>query len=56
MAAKLFTLKRAGESIFPVTTTDAVVDPRSLKTLTTILEETLERLRTLEDQPGILWG
>jgi len=56
MAERLFKLKRAGEIVFPVTTTDAVVDPRSLKTLTTILEETLERLKTLEDQPGILWG
>ena len=56
MAERLFKLKRAGEIVFPVTTTDAVVDPRSLKTLTTILDETLDRLRTLEDQAGILWG
>lgn len=56
MAAKLYKLKKAGQTIFPVTVTDAVVDPDSLKTLTTILRELLGRLEELEDQPGILWG
>jgi hypothetical protein len=56
MAAKLYKLKKAGQTIFPVTVTDAVVDQESLKTLKTILQELLERLETLEDQPGILWG
>ncbi len=56
MAAKLYKLKKAGQTIFPVTVTDAVVDPDSLKTLTTILREVNERLKGLEDQPGILWG
>ena len=56
MAAKLYKLKKAGQTIFPVTVTDAVVDPDSLKTLTTILRELLERLEELEDQPNILWG
>ena len=56
MAAKLYKLKKAGQTIFPVTVTDAVVDPESLKTLTTILREVADRLETLEDQPGILWG
>ena len=56
MAAKLYKLKKSGTTIFPVTVTDAVVDPTSLKTLTTILREVAERLETLEEQPGILWG
>jgi hypothetical protein len=56
MAVKLYKLKKAGQTIFPVTVTDAVVDPENLKTLTTILRELLERLENLEDQPGILWG
>lgn len=56
MAAKLYKLKKAGQTIFPVTVTDAVVDRESLKTLTTILQELVGRLEALEDQPGILWG
>ena len=56
MAAKLYKLKKAGQTIFPVTVTDAVVDPDSLKTLKTLLTEVNERLQALEDQPGILWG
>ena len=56
MAVKLYRLKKAGSTVFPVTVTDAVVDPGSLKTLTTLLSEVNERLQTLEDQPGILWG
>jgi hypothetical protein len=56
MAAKLYKLKKAGQTIYPVTVTDAVVDPKSLKTLSTILKEVADRLEALEDQPGILWG
>ena len=56
MAAKLYKLKKAGQTIFPVTVTDAVVDPDSLKTLTAILRELNQRLVELEEQPGILWG
>ena len=56
MAAKLYKLKKAGQDIIPVTVTDAVVDQESLKTLKTLLTEVNERLRALEDQPGILWG
>jgi hypothetical protein len=56
MAAKLYKLKKAGQTIFPVTVTDAVVDQESLKTLKTLLTEVNERLQALEDQPGILWG
>ncbi len=56
MAAKLYKLKKAGQTIFPVTVTDAVVDPDSLKTLTELIREVAKRLQELEDQPGILWG
>jgi len=56
MAVKLYRLKKAGNTVFPVTVTDAVVDQVSLKTLTQILSEIKERLDTLEVQPGILWG
>lgn len=56
MAVKLYRLKKAGSTVFPVTVTDAVVDPVSLKTLTQLLSEVKERLDILEAQPGILWG
>ncbi|MBP3732589.1 MAG: hypothetical protein J6I84_05010 [Bacilli bacterium] len=56
MAAKLYKLRKSGQTIFPVTVTDAVVDPESLETLTTILKSVRERLTNLEEQPGILWG
>lgn len=56
MAVKLYKLKKAGQTIFPVTVTDAVVDPKSMKTLTTILKNITNRLDALESQPGILWG